>query len=85
MIWSIAATCQAAATNPAGFCICRVLVGIGESIFGQAMALRLSLWYMKKILAKRVGLFIWADALTGAVPGLISQGVSSIQKSFIVH
>jgi hypothetical protein len=35
-------------------------------MFGQAMAFHLSLWYTKKDLAKRVGLFISAGALAGA-------------------
>lgn len=42
------------------------------------MAFHLSLWYTKKDLAKRVGLFISAGALAGAFGGLISFGVSSI-------
>ena len=47
-------------------------------MFGQAMAFHLSLWYTKRDLAKRVGLFISAGALSGAFGGLISYGVSSI-------
>jgi hypothetical protein len=30
LIWSIAATCQAAAYNPAGLYVCRLFVGVGE-------------------------------------------------------
>lgn len=37
MIWSIAATCQAATTNPAGLFVCRLFIGIGEAGFGQAV------------------------------------------------
>ncbi len=39
MIWAVAATCQAAVKNPAGVYICRLFVGVGEAMFGQAMAL----------------------------------------------
>lgn len=49
------------------------------------MAFHLSLWYTKRDLAKRVGLFISAGALAGAFGGLISFGVSSIQRSSIVQ
>lgn len=42
------------------------------------MAFHLSLWYTKKDLAKRVGLFISAGALSGAFGGLIAFGVNSI-------
>lgn len=39
LTWSIAAACQAGAMNPAGLYVCRLFVGIGEAMFGQAMAL----------------------------------------------
>lgn len=83
LIWSVAATLQAAAFDRAGLFVCRLFVGVGEAFFGQAMAFHLSLWYTKKDLAKRVGLFISAGALSGAFGGLISFGVSSIQNSKI--
>lgn len=83
MIWSIAATCQAAAYNPAGLFVCRLFVGVGEAMFGQAMAFYLSLWYSKHDLAKRVGLFISAGAVAGAFGGLISFGVNNITHSAI--
>jgi MFS family permease len=80
LTWSIAATCQAAAFNRAGLFVCRLFVGVGESMFGQAMAFHLSLWYTKRDLAKRIGLFISAGALSGAFGGLISFGVNSIKN-----
>ncbi|WVO16886.1 hypothetical protein L204_104572 [Cryptococcus depauperatus] len=83
MIWSIAATCQAAAFNKAGLYVCRLFVGVGEAMFGQAMALHLSFWYTKSDLAKRVGLFISAGAVSGAFGGLISFGVSNIKHASI--
>lgn len=78
LIWSIAATCQAAVHNPAGLYVCRLFVGIGEALFGQAVALYFSYWYKRTELAKRVGLFIACGALAGAFAGLISFGVSHI-------
>jgi len=47
------------------------------------MAFHLSLWYTKKDLAKRVGLFISAGALSGAFGGLLAFGVSSIKHAKI--
>lgn len=49
------------------------------------MAFHLSLWYTKKDLAKRVGIFISAGAVAGAFGGLIAFGVSSIQGSSIAQ
>lgn len=85
LIWSIAATCQAAAFNRAGLFVCRLFVGCGEAMFGQAMALHLSYWYTKQDLAKRVGLFISAGSVSGAFGGLISYGVSHIKNSSIMQ
>ncbi|KDE03412.1 hypothetical protein MVLG_06078 [Microbotryum lychnidis-dioicae p1A1 Lamole] len=81
LIWSIAASCQAAATSPTGFYVARLFVGIGEALFGQAMSFHLSLWYTKKELARRVGLFISAGATAGAFSGLIAYGVAHLENT----
>lgn len=39
LIWSVAASAQAGARNPASLYVCRLFVGVGESMFGQAMGL----------------------------------------------
>jgi hypothetical protein len=83
MIWSIGATCQAATFNRAGLFVCRLFVGVGEAMFGtfigcvyitattnspgQAMAFYLSLFYSKVDLARRVGIFISAGSVAGAL------------------
>lgn len=83
LLWSIAATCQAAVQNRAGLFVCRLFIGLGEAFFGQAMALHLTYWYTKSDLAKRIGLFISAGAVSGAFGGLISYGVTSISNARI--
>lgn len=45
---------------------CRLFIGIGEAMFGQAVALHYSLWYKKDEMGKRVALFIGAGVLAGA-------------------
>ncbi|KAJ7146696.1 MFS general substrate transporter [Mycena epipterygia] len=85
LIWSIAATCQAAAFSPAGLFVCRLFVGVGEALFGQSMALYFTYWYLPDELSKRVGLFISAGSLAGAFGGLISFGVSSLKHSAITQ
>jgi len=42
ILWSVGATCQAGTTNPAGLYVCRAFVGIGEAMFGQAIAFYLT-------------------------------------------
>ncbi|GAA5988271.1 hypothetical protein JCM10908_002144 [Rhodotorula pacifica] len=78
LVWSIGATCQAAVTSPGGLYACRLVVGLGEAFFGQAIAFYLTLWYLKSELAKRIGLFISAGSLAGAFGGLIAYGVQRI-------
>ncbi|GAA5968251.1 hypothetical protein JCM8115_006170 [Rhodotorula mucilaginosa] len=78
LVWSIGATCQAAVTSPGGLYACRLVVGLGEAFFGQAIAFYLTLWYLKSELAKRIGLFISAGSLAGAFGGLIAYGVARI-------
>lgn len=43
-IWSIAASCQAAAFNPAGLYVCRLFVGVGESFFATSVTVYFSYW-----------------------------------------
>jgi MFS family permease len=83
LIWSIAAVCQAGSTNRAGVFVCRLFIGVGEALFGQAMAFHLSLWYTRFDLAKRIGFFISAGTLAGAFGGLIAFGVTHISNSSI--
>ncbi|KAJ7342937.1 major facilitator superfamily domain-containing protein [Mycena albidolilacea] len=78
LIWSIAATSQAATFSPAALYVSRLFVGVGESLFGQSMGLYLTYWYLPDELSKRIGLFISAGSVAGAFGGLISYGVSSI-------
>ncbi|KAF8172951.1 major facilitator superfamily domain-containing protein [Mycena galopus ATCC 62051] len=85
LIWSIAATCQAAAFSPGALYVCRLFVGVGEALFGQSMALYFTYWYLPTELSKRIGLFISAGSVAGAFGGLISFGVSSIKHSKIVQ
>lgn len=44
LIWGIAASCLAAAQNPAGVYVCRLWIGIGESLAGTSITLYYSYW-----------------------------------------
>ncbi|KAJ7826789.1 major facilitator superfamily domain-containing protein [Mycena olivaceomarginata] len=74
LIWSIAATCQAATFSPAALYVSRLFVGAGESLFGQSMWLYLTYWYLPDELSKRIGLLISAGSVAGAFGGLNSYG-----------
>lgn len=61
-----------------GIIVCRLAVGAGEALFGQAIALYFSYWYAKDEIAVRISIFIGAGALSGAIGGLVAFGISSI-------
>ncbi|ORX39540.1 MFS general substrate transporter [Kockovaella imperatae] len=85
LIWysfrAVAASAMAGVRSYAGIIVCRLFIGLGESIFGQAVVLHYSLWYKKDEIATRLALFIGAGVLAGAFGGLIAFGVSHIQSS----
>ncbi|KAI5451618.1 hypothetical protein NCC49_001599 [Naganishia albida] len=85
MIWSIAATCQAATTNPAGLYVCRLFVGVGEALFGQSMSLYFSIWYRKAEIGKRISMFIGAGVVAGSLGGLLAFGVAHIKDTSIAQ
>jgi MFS family permease len=72
---------MAGAQSFAGVVVCRLFIGIGESLFAQTVALHYSLWYKKSEVSKRLALFIGAGVLAGAFGGLIAFGVSHIHGS----
>ncbi|SCV67855.1 BQ2448_5466 [Microbotryum intermedium] len=83
LIWSIAATCQAAAKTPGGLYTTRLFVGLGEAMFGQVVAFHLSLWYTKPELSKRVSLVLSGGAVAGAFSGLIAYGIGRLGDTAI--
>lgn len=81
---------MAGCTSFASIVVCRLFIGLGESIFGQAVVLHYSLWvchcqsftdlqYKKDEIATRLSMFIGAGVLAGAFGGLIAYGVALIQ------
>jgi MFS family permease len=58
LIWSAAATGMAGSQNFASVIVCRLFIGVGEALFGQAVALHYSFWYKKDEISKRLALFI---------------------------
>lgn len=75
LIWSIATACMTFATTFGGVIACRLAVGAGEALFGQAVALYYSYWYSKEEIATRLSIFIGAGALSGALGGFIVRNV----------
>ena len=72
LLWSISAASMAGAKSFAGVIVCRLFIGLGEALFGQAVTLHYSLWYKKDEISKRLALFIGAGVLAGAFGGLIA-------------
>ncbi|KAH7096798.1 MFS general substrate transporter [Auriculariales sp. MPI-PUGE-AT-0066] len=83
LVWSVAAASMAGAQNFASVVVCRLFIGVGEAMFGQAVALYYSMWYKKDEIAKRLAFFIGAGVLAGVFGGLIAFGVSHIHNPAI--
>nr|AOR51676.1 MFS general substrate transporter [Phaffia rhodozyma] len=81
LIWAVAASCMAGVQGFASMIVCRLFIGLGESMFGQAVAFHYSLWYTPNEIAKRLSIFIGCGVLAGAFGGLIAYGVSHIKSS----
>lgn len=60
--------------------MCRLFIGLGESMFGQGIVLHYSLWYRKNEISKRLSLFIGMGTLAGAFGGLLAYGVAHIKS-----
>lgn len=71
-LWSIAAASMAGARSFGSIIVCRLFIGLGEALFGQAVTLHYSLWYKKDEISKRLALFIGAGVLAGAFGGLMA-------------
>ena len=46
LIWSLGASGMAGAHSYGSIIACRLFIGLGESLFGQSVALYYSLWYV---------------------------------------
>ncbi|KAK4684310.1 MFS transporter, ACS family, pantothenate transporter, partial [Tremellales sp. Uapishka_1] len=81
IIRAIAASAMAGCHSYGAIIVCRLFIGLGESIFGQAVVLHYSLWYKKDEIGRRLAAFIGAGVLAGAFGGLIAYGVQHIKGS----
>jgi MFS family permease len=74
-------------SGPGGLYACRFFVGVGEALFGQAIALYLSYHYRKNELAKRVGLFMYVLCLHPCHCGLVAAllELSMSERLFARH
>ncbi|KAL1407960.1 hypothetical protein Q8F55_004757 [Vanrija albida] len=82
-LWSIGATLMAACSSPGPIYFLRLMIGVGEAMFGQALPLLCTFWYTKREMAVRMGVFISAGSLAGAFGGLIAWGVNSMHNAKI--
>ncbi|KAJ3726896.1 major facilitator superfamily domain-containing protein [Lentinula raphanica] len=55
--------------------IARLFVGLTESALSPAILFYLSIWYPRRYLAWRVGIYVTATALAGAFSGLLAYGI----------
>ncbi|KAH9820731.1 major facilitator superfamily domain-containing protein [Melampsora americana] len=76
IIWSISTTLISICNTYHQLIILRLLIGVGEALFGQSVALYYSIWYKKHEISPRLAFFIGAGVTAGGFGGLISYGIS---------
>ncbi|KAL1970949.1 hypothetical protein VTN77DRAFT_2783 [Rasamsonia byssochlamydoides] len=80
-LWGFISTIQAACTSWGGLMVCRVCLGIVESMYGPGVPLYLSYFYPREKLGLRTGIFISGSALANAYGGALAYGISQAKGS----
>ncbi|EGG11815.1 uncharacterized protein MELLADRAFT_33106 [Melampsora larici-populina 98AG31] len=76
IIWSTSTTLISLCNTYHQLIFLRLLIGVGEALFGQSVALYYSMWYKKQEVGPRLALFIGAGVSAGGFGGLIAYGIS---------
>ncbi|CAG8733580.1 9148_t:CDS:2, partial [Cetraspora pellucida] len=84
--WGITSMCQASVTTSLQLGIVRFLLGVAEAGFSPAVIDYICLFYARKELTMRYGIFIALCTIAGAFTGLLAYGIVQIKgaalKSF---
>ncbi|KPI37082.1 putative transporter [Cyphellophora attinorum] len=73
--WSAVTICMTAITSPAGFMICRFLVGVTEGPFIPAVALMTSSWYTKQESPLRMAIWHAGNIVSNIISGFLAAGI----------
>ncbi|KAL1920358.1 uncharacterized protein VTP21DRAFT_735 [Calcarisporiella thermophila] len=79
--WGTIGACMAAVQNFAGLATTRILLGFAEAGFFPGVIYYLSLFYPRKEMARRVGLFWSFGSMAGAFGGLLAGAITQIQHT----
>ncbi|CAG8451176.1 545_t:CDS:2 [Scutellospora calospora] len=84
--WAICSMCQAAVTSALTLGITRFFLGVAEAGFSPAVIDYICLFYSRKEMTMRYGIFMALSIISGAFSGLIAYGIVLIKglkiKSF---
>ncbi|KAG0145003.1 hypothetical protein CROQUDRAFT_659198, partial [Cronartium quercuum f. sp. fusiforme G11] len=78
IIWASATSLIASCNSYSGLIFLRMMIGVGEALFGQSVALYYSVWYKKGEISTRLAMFIGAGVSAGGFGGLIAYAVSTL-------
>ncbi|KAK4232545.1 major facilitator superfamily transporter [Podospora fimiseda] len=83
MIWGLASTLQATATNWEGLMACRWFLAMAEAGFAPGVPYLLSFFYKRKELGLRIGVFLSAAPLATTFAGALAYGITSSHTTSI--
>ncbi|KZP01013.1 MFS general substrate transporter [Calocera viscosa TUFC12733] len=83
--WGVASVLQVVAFNFGGIFTCRFFIGAFEAMYAPNMALYFTLFYTRREIAKRLGIWFACASVAGAFGGLIAFGVQHIQSDGALH
>ncbi|KAG0010483.1 hypothetical protein BGZ81_002739, partial [Podila clonocystis] len=85
IVWCIVMASMSTVKNAAGLLACRFFLGLAECALFPGAVLMLSLWYTKRELALRMGLFFGVTAISGAFGGVLAYAIELMEGTLALR
>ncbi|KAF9275413.1 hypothetical protein BGZ74_004036, partial [Mortierella antarctica] len=84
-VWCIIMATMSTVKNAAGLLTCRFFLGLAECALFPGAVLMLSLWYTKRELALRMGLFFGVTTISGAFGGVLAYAIGLMEGTLALR
>ncbi|KZV65831.1 MFS general substrate transporter [Peniophora sp. CONT] len=83
--WGIVMACMSRVESFSGLLVARVVLGMTETGLFPGVTYYISLWYPRRLQAKRVALFFSSGSLAGAFGGILAYGIERLDGRGGLH